>query len=79
MEYGTAEIAERLKNWEIILSDLELLRTSWRLFSGEQKRNAITVILQKMKYSKIHQVVSAKNRLMDIEYNHDETDSSRIL
>ena len=79
MEYGTAEIAERLKNWEIILSDLELLRTSWRLFSGEQKRNAITVILQKMKYSKIHQVVSAKNRLMDIEYNHDETDSNRIL
>lgn len=78
MEYGTAEIAERLKNWEIILSDLELLRTSWRLFLGSKREMQSQWYYRKWSIQNSSGCIS-KNRLMDIEYNHDETDSNRIL
>ncbi|NRH20697.1 hypothetical protein HOO68_01490 [Candidatus Gracilibacteria bacterium] len=78
-EYALLEITERLKNWTMIHSELELLHTSWRLSSGDEKKSMIAGIQQKMRHSRIPQIVSARNRLMDVEYNHDEKDANRVL
>lgn len=63
----------------MILSDLELLHTSWRFSSPEENKKTIAEIQQKMMYSRIPQMVSARNRLMDVEYNHNEKDANRVF
>ncbi len=63
----------------MIVSELEILHTFWKLFSSEEKKARIVEIQQKMMYSKNHLIVSARNRLMDVEYNHDEKDANRVL
>ncbi len=63
----------------MIVSELEILHTFWKLFSLEEKKARIAEIQQKMMYSKNHLIVSARNRLMDVEYNHDEKDANRVL
>lgn len=78
-EYWSREISERLENWAMILSDLDLLHTSWRISSPEEKKKTIAEIQQKMMHSKIPQIVSARNRLLGIEYSHDEKDANRVL
>lgn len=78
-EYGKTEIVQWLENWATLFSDLEVLHTSWRIVSEQEKKTVIAEIQQKMIHSKIPQIVSARNRLMDIEYNHDEKDTNRVL
>jgi hypothetical protein len=78
-EYGKTEIVQWLENWATLFSDLEVLHTFWKLFSSEEKKARIAEIQQKMMYSKNHLIVSARNRLMDVEYNHDEKDANRVL
>lgn len=78
-EYGKTEIVQWLENWATLFSDLEVLHTSWRIVSEQEKKTVIAEIQQKMIHSKIPQIVSARNRLLDIEYNHDEKDANRVL
>lgn len=78
-EYGSWEINNTIENWKMILSDLSIFQTWWKMYSEKEKRINISNILMKMKYSKIPQVVSARKRLLAIEYIHDEKDANRIL
>ena len=46
-EYGSWGIAEKLENRTMIVSELEILHTFWKLFSSEEKKARIVEIQQK--------------------------------
>ncbi len=62
-----------------MLGRLETLKIHWRMLSREQKQQEIQSILTLLEQSNLPKVVRARDRLMHIQYSHNERDVNRIL